>query len=242
MLTIRRAAERGRTRWDWLDSYHTFSFGDYVDRDHMGFRALRVINDDRIDPGTGFGTHGHRDMEILTVVLDGALQHKDSTGATGAIRPGEVQRMTAGTGIAHSEFNASKVEGVHLLQIWILPGERGLKPGYEQKPFADAGWRNRLGLLASPDGRDGSLTIHQDALVCGARLDPGREAAHPLRPGRGAWVHVARGAALVNGQPLAAGDGAATGDEPAVVLAGVAGNPADPDGFVGGEILLFDLA
>jgi len=242
MMTMRAAAERGLTRRDWLDSRHTFSFGEYQDPAHMGFRSLRVINDDRVKPGAGFAAHSHRDMEILTLVLDGGLEHRDSTGASGAIRPGDVQRMSAGTGITHSEFNASRVQGVHFLQVWILPAERGLEPGYEQKPFADARWRNRLGLLAAPDGRDGSVTIHQDALVFGARLDPGREAAHALRPGRGAWAHVARGAALINGRPLAAGDGIAIETEGAVTLAGAAGDPGDPDGFAGGEVLLFDLA
>jgi hypothetical protein len=243
MMTIRPAGERGRTRWDWLDSRHTFSFGEYSDPAHMGFRTLRVINDDRVKPGAGFAEHGHRDMEILTVVLDGALRHKDSTGASGVIRPGEVQRMTAGTGIRHSEYNDSRVEPVHFLQVWILPATQGLAPGYEQKTFDEEARRDRLALLASPGGHDGSLTLHQDALVYGATLAPGREVTHALRPGRAAWVHVARGAAVVNGRTLQAGDGAAIEGEPAVAVAGARAErrppPQDPDG---GEILLFDLA
>jgi hypothetical protein len=242
MITLRPAAERGTTRWDWLDSRHTFSFGDYRDPAHMGFRTLRVINDDRVRPGAGFAAHSHRDMEILTLVLDGGLEHKDSTGASGVIRPGDVQRMSAGTGITHSEFNASKTQGVHFLQIWILPAQQGLAPGYEQKAYPDTRWRNRLGLLAAPAGEDGAITIHQDARVYGARLDSGREAVHVLKPGRAAWAHVARGAARVNGRDLAAGDGAAIEQETRVTLAGLPGDPAGPDGFAGGEILLFDLA
>jgi hypothetical protein len=220
MITIRPAEERGHTDLGWLDSRHTFSFGDYHDPAHMGFRDLRVINDDGVLPGKGFGTHGHRDMEILSLVLSGALEHKDSMGTGSVIRPGDVQRMTAGTGVTHSEYNPSKTEGVHFLQIWILPEKAGLKPGYEQKSFPDDERRGRLRVVASRDGRDGSLTIHQDAAVYVGRLEPGETVAHPIGKGRHAWVQVARGRVMLGDRPLEAGDGAAVSGEPSITLAG----------------------
>jgi redox-sensitive bicupin YhaK (pirin superfamily) len=232
MITIRPANERGRTALDWLDSRHSFSFGDYYDPAHMGFRSLRVINDDQIAPGAGFGTHPHRDMEIISYVVSGALEHRDSLGSGEVLRPGEVQRMTAGTGVLHSEFNPSPAEPTHLLQIWLLPEQRGLTPGYEQKAYPDAERRGRWRLVASHDGRDGSVTIHQDAELYATLLGPGDEATHTLRPGRHAWVQVARGAVTVNGRPLRAGDGASVSGEAA--LAVTATEPA--------EVLLFDLA
>jgi quercetin 2,3-dioxygenase len=232
MIRIRPARRRGQTALGWLDSRHTFSFGDYYDPEHMGFRSLRVLNDDRVAPGGGFGTHPHRDMEIVTYVLGGALAHRDSLGTGSVIKAGDVQRMTAGTGIRHSEFNASADEPVHFLQIWLLPERRGLAPGYEQRTVPEAEKRGRLRLVASHDGRDGSLTIHQDADVYAAVLDPGERASHRLRPGRHAWVQVARGSVTLNGQPLRAGDGAAVSDETSLDLAGT--EPA--------EVLLFDLA
>lgn len=231
MIDIRRAAERGRTRLPWLNSYHTFSFGDYYDPEHMGFRALRVINDDTVTAGQGFGTHPHRDMEIITYVLDGALEHRDSLGTGSVIYPGEVQRMSAGTGIRHSEFNQSKEDSVHFLQIWILPEKTGIPPGYEQRAVPP-GAPDGLTLAASRDGRDGSVTVHQDVNLYAAQLEPGQSVTHRIAPGRHAWLQVARGKASVDGQQLAAGDGAAVSDEPQLVLAADA--PA--------EILLFDLA
>ena len=231
MIAIRRAAERGRTDWGWLDSRHTFSFGEYYDPRHMGFGSLRVINDDRVEPGAGFGTHGHRDMEILSYVLEGGLEHEDSTGGGGVIRPGEIQFMRAGTGVTHSEYNASKSEPVHFLQIWVEPDTRGLAPRYDQKAFDADAAASRFVLLAAPDGRDGSIQVNQDLGLWVTRLVAGPERVHALAPGRQAWVHVARGAATVNGHPLEAGDGAALSDEPAVVLQG-----GDA------ELLLFDLA
>ena len=232
MITIRRANERGHADHGWLDTYHTFSFADYHDPAHMGFRALRVINEDRVAPGGGFGTHGHRDMEIITYVLDGALQHRDSMGNGSIIRPGDVQRMTAGTGVTHSEFNPSAGEQVHLLQIWILPERSGLPPGYEQRTFSADERRGRLKLVASRSARDGSLAVHQDADLFAALLSPGQELVHALGPKRHAWVQVARGALAVNGTEVAAGDGVALSEEPRVVLR--AEQPT--------EILLFDLA
>ena len=205
MIRVRSADERGQTALDWLDSRHSFSFNDYYDPAHMGFRTLRVINDDKVAPAAGFGRHPHRDMEILTYVIRGALEHRDSLGSGEVLRPGEVQRMTAGTGIAHSEFNPSPTEPVHLLQIWLLPERRGLTPGYEQKPFPEAERRGRWRLVASRDGRDGSVTIHQDADVYATLLEPGESVRHELRPGRHAWVQVARGSAALNGRPLGAG-------------------------------------
>src|SRR5437867_908625 len=192
MIQVRNGKERGHTKIGWLDSYHTFSFDQYYDPRHMGFRRLRVINDDRIDPGSGFPTHSHRDMEIITYVLEVALEHKDSLGTGSVIRPGEIQRMSAGTGISHSEYNSSKTDPVHLLQIWILPQRRGLSPGYEQKEFSDSEKRDTLRLIASRDGRDGSVTIHQDVDVYATVLVPGKSVQQTLRPGRHAWVQVAR--------------------------------------------------
>ena len=227
MIALRPAEERGHTRLSWLDSRHSFSFDRYYDPRHMGFRVLRVINEDRVDPGQGFGTHPHRDMEILTFVLEGALEHKDSLGSGSVIRPGDVQRMTAGTGITHSEFNPSGTEPVHFLQVWILPDQPGLAPSYEQRSFPAAGLR----LVGSRDGREGSVRIHQDVLVHLARLSPGEDVVHALAPGRHAWIQMARGAAQVNGARLAAGDGAALSEERSVTLRGVDG----------AEALLFDL-
>ena len=232
MLTVRPSEERGAFDHGWLDTKHTFSFADYQDPRHMGFRALRVINEDVVAPGKGFGTHGHRDMEIITYVLDGALQHRDSMGNGSIIRPGDVQRMTAGTGVTHSEFNPSTGEPVHLLQIWILPERSGLQPGYEQRTFSADERRSRLKLVASESARDGSLTVHQDTDLFAALLSPGQELVHALGPKRHAWVQVARGALAVNGTEVAAGDGVALSGEPRVVLRAV--QPT--------EILLFDLA
>jgi redox-sensitive bicupin YhaK (pirin superfamily) len=231
MLNLRRAHERGHAQHGWLDSWHTFSFADYQDAAHMGFRNLRVINEDRVQPGRGFGTHPHRDMEIVTYVLEGALEHKDSMGNGSIIRPGEVQRMSAGTGVFHSEYNASKTEGVHFLQIWMLPGQRGIAPGYEQKRFEPATRRGALRLVASPDGADGSVTVHTDARLYAALLEDGERATHTLAPGRSAWVHVARGQVEVNGHRLSAGDAASLSQEAAVELVGKKG----------AEVLLFDL-
>ena len=217
MIALRPAEERGHTRLSWLDSRHSFSFDRYYDPRHMGFRVLRVINEDRVDPGQGFGTHPHRDMEILTFVLEGVLEHKDSLGSGSVIRPGDVQRMTAGTGISHSEFNPSRTEPVHFLQVWILPERPGLEPSYEQRSFPAAGLR----LVGSRDGREGSVRIHQDVLVYVARLSAGEDVVHALAPGRHAWIQMARGAAQVNGTRLAAGDGAALSEERSVTLRGV---------------------
>jgi redox-sensitive bicupin YhaK (pirin superfamily) len=232
MIQVRKGAERGRTRIDWLDSRHTFSFGDYYDPAHMGFRSLRVMNDDRIAPGGGFGTHPHHDMEIVTYVLDGALEHRDSLGTGSVIGPGELQRMTAGTGIAHSEFNASETEPVHLYQIWLLPERRGLAPGYEQRAFPESERRGRWRLVASRDGRDGSLTVHQDVGLSLATLEAGQELSHRPGPGRHAWLQVLRGAVALNGHDLTAGDGAAVSDEEALAVRAAAPS----------EVILFDLA
>jgi len=232
MIQVRPAASRGRTEWGWLDSRHTFSFGDYYDPAHEGFRSLRVINDDRVEPGAGFGTHGHRDMEILSYVLDGALAHKDSAGGGGVIRPGEIQFMRAGTGVTHSEYNGSKTEPVHFLQIWVIPDRRGLAPAYGQRSFDRDQARRGFVLLASRDGRDGSLQVRQD-LDLWVTVLPGKEQRRlALRPGRHAWAHVARGAAELNGTPLGEGDGAAVTGEEALTLAG------SPEA----EVLVFDLA
>jgi len=206
MTELRRATDRGHANHGWLDSWHSFSFADYHDPAHMGFGPLRVINEDRVQPGMGFGTHGHRDMEIISYVLEGALEHKDSMGNGSVIRPGNVQRMSAGTGVRHSEYNPSASEGVHFLQIWIEPAERSVAPGYEEKNFDTASKRGRLRLIASPDGREGSVTIHQDALVYTALLDGAETATQSLAPGRRLYVHVARGEVTANGQKLLAGD------------------------------------
>jgi redox-sensitive bicupin YhaK (pirin superfamily) len=232
MMTIRKAADRGHADHGWLDSHHTFSFADYYDPAHMGFRGLRVINDDRVAGGQGFGPHPHRDMEIISYVLEGGLAHKDSTGTSGVIRPGDVQRMSAGTGVIHSEQNASRDAEVHFLQIWLLPNKRSIRPGYEQKTFGEADKAGRLALVASPDGRDGSLTIHTDAYVFAGTFAAGEVGELPLSPGRGAWVHVARGQVRVNGQLVAEGDGVAIEDERALKIEGTA---------EGGEVLAFDL-
>jgi redox-sensitive bicupin YhaK (pirin superfamily) len=232
MITIRPAAERGRTDWGWLDSRHTFSFGEYYDPRHMGFRSLRVINDDRVKPGAGFGTHGHRDMEIFSYVLEGGLEHKDSTGAGGVVRPGEIQFMRAGTGVTHSETNASKTEPVHFLQVWVVPDTRGLPPRYDQRTFDVQAARSGFVLLASPEARDGAISVHQDVVLWMTRLDDGEERAQDLGSGRHAWVHVARGAVTMNGQTLQEGDGAALSEEAGVRLVGRGD----------AEVLLFDLA
>ena len=235
MITIRRSTERGRGDHGWLDTRHTFSFADYHDPRYTGFRSLRVINEDRVAPGAGFPTHGHRDMEIISYVLAGALEHKDSLGTGSVIRPGDVQRMSAGTGVLHSEYNHSKAEPVHFLQIWLLPAERGIAPGYEQIAISEQDKRGRLRLVASPDGREGSVTIRQDAWLYATVLAPGESVAHALAPGRHAWVQVARGALSLNGQRLDQGDGATVTAEPVITLAGdaSANGPA--------EALLFDL-
>jgi redox-sensitive bicupin YhaK (pirin superfamily) len=219
-IAVRPAAERGHADHGWLDTWHTFSFADYYDPRFMGFRVLRVINEDFVAPGRGFPPHAHRDMEILTYVLEGALQHRDSLGTGSVIRPGEVQRMSAGTGVRHSEANPSADEAVHLLQIWIEPATLGIEPGYEQKAFADDDKRGRLRLVASPDGADGSVTIHQDARLFATLLDHGRTVVHPLAEHRHAWVQVARGTLTLNGQTLSAGDGAAVSGETALTLIG----------------------
>ena len=213
MLHIRKAAERGHADHGWLNTWHTFSFADYHDPQFMGFKALRVINEDRVQPGEGFGTHPHRDMEIISYVIDGALEHKDSMGNGTVIRPGEVQRMSAGTGITHSEFNHSSKELVHFLQIWIFPDTKGLEPGYEQKFFSDEDKRGRLRLVASKDGRDGSLTIHQDAALYDSILEEGMKIDYPVPAGRHLWLQVVCGAVNVNGVSLGQSDGAAISDE-----------------------------
>jgi quercetin 2,3-dioxygenase len=231
MLRVRRADDRGRTKLGWLDSRHTFSFGGYLDSEHMGFRTLRVLNDDRVAPGQGFGRHHHRDMEILSYVLAGELAHQDSLGNGSVVRPGEVQRMTAGRGVEHSERNPSPDAEVHFLQVWVLPAERGLAPGYEQRAFPEAERRDRLRLVASQDGREGSVTVHQDADVYLSLVSPGARIAFGLRPGRGAWLHVARGALSVDGVTLSAGDGASTDGARELTL----------EGLDDAELLLFDL-
>jgi len=231
MITLRKGQDRGHADHGWLDSWHSFSFADYNDPKHMGFGPLRVINEDRVRPGAGFGTHGHRDMEILSYVLDGQLQHKDNMGNGSVIEPGDVQRMSAGRGVLHSEFNPSRDRPVHFLQIWILPAKSGIDPGYEQKRVEAADKRGKLRAIASPDGRDGTVTVHQDATVYAAMLDGAESARHALAPGRRAYVHVARGSIRVNGQALAAGDAAKLEREPEVVL----------DDGREAEVLLFDL-
>ena len=232
MITVRNRDERGAVNMGWLDSRHSFSFGHYFDPAHMGFRSLRVINDDRVIPGAGFPTHGHADMEIVSYVLDGALEHKDSLGTGSVIRPGEVQRMSAGTGIRHSEYNASRENPARFLQIWILPEREGLEPGYEQTAFAEAEKRGRLRLVGSRDGRQGSVTIHQDVDLYAGLIDGDESATLELRPGRHAWVQVARGHVRLNGVALKEGDGAAVSGETTLTL----------DQGIGAEVLLFDLA
>ena len=233
MITLRSAQERGVADFGWLDSRHTFSFGNYYDPNHMGFASLRVINEDKVTAGQGFGTHGHRDMEIISYVLEGALEHKDSIGTGSVIRPGDVQRMSAGTGIRHSEFNASQTDPVHFLQIWILPEQQGIKPGYEQKNFTEAEKQGRLRLVGSRDGREGSITIHQNVDLYAASLQQDEEVSHTLAEGRVAWLQVARGAVQLNQQTLTAGDGAAISEEALITLRGASG---------AAEVLLFDMA
>ncbi|NWG73998.1 MAG: pirin family protein [Rubrivivax sp.] len=232
MITIRKSDDRGYADHGWLRSFHSFSFADYYDPAHMGFGNLRVINEDRIAPGTGFGTHGHRDMEIVSYVLDGALAHQDSMGHGTSITPGEVQRMTAGTGVRHSEFNHAADRETHFLQIWILPSRAGLEPGYEQKRFGDADKRGRLKLVAAPDGRDGAVTLHADASIRAGLFDGDEAATLPIPAGRLAYVHVARGEVEVNGHALKAGDAAMLRDEAQLDIASGRG----------AEVLVFDLA
>lgn len=218
MITIRYAEDRGSVNLGWLDSKHTFSFGHFVDPMYMNFGPLRVINEDRIQPGGGFPTHGHENMEIISYIIDGALEHKDSIGTGSVIRAGEVQRMSAGTGIAHSEYNPSDTDSVHFLQIWIIPGEMDIEPGYEQKMFDPAGRRGGLTLVAAGDGRDGALKIHQDIDLYSAILDDGDSVDLPLDDGRIAWIQMAKGSAQINGEQLSPGDGAAVSAETAIAL------------------------
>ncbi|MFT3927500.1 MAG: pirin family protein [Myxococcales bacterium] len=231
MITIRRANERGHAQHGWLESRHSFSFAEYYDPAHMGFRTLRVINEDRVAPGRGFGTHSHRDMEIISYVLAGSLEHRDSIGTGSVIRPGDVQRMSAGSGVSHSEFNASKSDPVHFLQIWLMPAARGIPPSYEQKTFADAEKLGRLRVVAAPDGRDGSVTVHTDALLYAGKFESGERASLALSTGRHAWVQLTRGRVRVNGELLVEGDGAALSNESAV----------DVEGVESAEVLVFDL-
>lgn len=231
-MLLRRSSERGYADHGWLKSFHTFSFADYYDPQHMGFRSLRVINEDRVEPGRGFGTHSHRDMEIISYVLGGELEHRDSMGNGSTIRPGDVQRMSAGTGVAHSEFNPSQDSPVHFLQIWLLPARRGQKPSYEQKGFSPAERQDTLRLIASPDGRDGSVTVHQDVSLYAALLAPDKTVRHTPASGRHAYVHVARGTVTLNGTELKAGDAAALSAPETVELTG----------REAAEVLVFDLA
>ncbi len=232
MISLRRSADRGFADHGWLKTFHSFSFADYHDPAHMGYGNLRVINEDRIAPGTGFGTHGHRDMEIVSYVLDGALAHQDSMGQVTAILPGEVQRMSAGTGVRHSEFNHAKGSNTHFLQIWLLPSAAGIAPSYEQKAFAEADKRGRLRLVAAPDGREGSVTLHADASIRVGLFDGAEAAELALAPGRRTWVHLARGELTVNGHRLIAGDALGLVDETLLRLS---------DGDTA-EVLVFDLA
>ena len=232
MLTLRKAEDRGHANHGWLDSHHTFSFGDYYDPAHMGFGPLRVINDDRVAGGGGFPTHAHANMEIITYVLEGALEHKDSLGTGSVIRPGDVQRMSAGSGIRHSEFNASKTDPVHFLQIWIVPDAKGLNPSYEQKAFAPVELQGKLRLIGARDGRDGAVTIHQNVDLYTARLGLAETVKHGIKPGRAAWLHVATGRAVVNGVPLDAGDGVSVTGVDHVTIQGQG---------PGAEVLVFDV-
>ncbi|WP_445172446.1 pirin family protein [Microcoleus sp.] len=232
MITVRKSEARGHANHGWLDSYHTFSFASYYDPNYMNFRSLRVINEDVVSPGKGFGTHGHSDMEIITYVLEGALEHKDSLGTGAVIKPGEVQRMTAGTGIQHSEFNNSQTDPVHLLQIWLLPDTKGLSPSYEQRDFPLTERRGKLRLVAARDARDGAVKVHQDVDLYVAVLDKDSRVSHALQPHRHAWVQVARGSVLLNGLTLENGDAAAVSDEAEVVI----------EAAEDAEFLLFDLA
>ncbi|HEX8619077.1 MAG TPA: pirin family protein [Thermoanaerobaculia bacterium] len=231
MIKIRKSHERGVGRHGWLTTHHTFSFANYHDTKNMGFRSLRVINEDTVAPGQGFGAHSHENMEIVSIVMQGSLAHRDSTGGEGVLRRGEVQRMSAGTGVVHSEFNGSKSEPVHFFQIWVLPEKAGITPGYEQKLFPDDQRRNRLRLVVSPGAEEGALKIHQDARLYSSILDAGQRLEHRLEAGRGAWIQVARGAVDVNGTTLAQGDGAAIEEETALTIAATADS----------EFLLFDL-
>jgi redox-sensitive bicupin YhaK (pirin superfamily) len=231
MIQVRKANERGHANYGWLNSYHTFSFADYFDPEQMGFSVLRVINDDTVDPGAGFPTHPHRDMEIVSYVLEGGLEHKDNMGNGSVIRPGDVQRMTAGTGVTHSEYNASNTEPVHFLQIWILPNQRKLQPGYEQRRYGPEALRGEFRLVGSPDGRDDSVTIHQDVNLYATVLTEGESTRHKLPVTRCAYVHVARGSVQLNGTQLNEGDGARIADESEIQF----------DGTGKGEVLLFDL-
>jgi redox-sensitive bicupin YhaK (pirin superfamily) len=231
-ISIRSAGSRGHANHGWLDSFHSFSFAHYHDPKHMGFGPLRVINEDRVQPGAGFDTHGHSDMEIITYVLEGTLEHKDSIGTGSVIRPGDVQRMSAGSGVRHSEFNHSKTASVHFLQIWIIPEKKGLSPSYEQKTFSTDEKRGRLRLIGSRDGRDGSVTIHRDVDLYATALTSGETVTHALSTGRGAWIQVARGAVTLNGETLKAGDGAAVATHGALRL----------EGIHDAEVLVFDMA
>lgn len=231
-ITLRKSDDRGRAEHGWLHSRHTFSFSEYYDPNHMGFRALRVINDDIVEPGEGFGTHPHRDMEIITYVVSGALEHKDSMGNGSIIRPHDVQRMSAGTGVLHSEYNPQQDKPVRLLQIWIRPAKNGIEPGYEQKRFPEEEKTNRLRLVASPDGAEGSVTIHQDARLYAALLDPGRTIRQAVSPDRYFWIQIVSGSASVNGETLETGDGAAIEQAELLTLTGTTAT----------ELLLFDLA
>ena len=232
MITIRKANDRGHANHGWLDSYHTFSFASYYDPKFMGFRDLRVINEDSVAPARGFGTHPHRDMEIITYVLDGALEHRDSMGNSAVMRPGEVQRMTAGTGVTHSEYNHSEQEPVHLLQIWILPDTQNLEPGYEQKAYSESEKRGKLRLIASHDGRDGSVVVHQDLNLYATILGTGEQVSLAVKGDRHVWVQVARGSIVLNGQLLSQGDAAAVSQEDVL----------DLTGEEEAEVLVFDLA
>jgi redox-sensitive bicupin YhaK (pirin superfamily) len=236
MITLRKSTERGHANHGWLDTYHTFSFDSYFDPKFMGFRSLRVINEDRVAPANGFGTHGHNDMEIITYVLEGSLEHKDSMGNIGVIRPGEVQRMSAGTGVRHSEYNHSKTDPVHLLQIWILPASKGTTPSYEQQNFSVEERSRRLKQIAASDAGkngNGAVKVHQDVSLYSSILQPGESVKHDLAPGRYAWLQVARGSADLNGLELQAGDGAAVEKESALQITGKQKDT---------EVLLFDLA
>lgn len=232
MISVRKSEERGVGRHGWLTSHHTFSFANYYDPRNMGFRDLRVINEDTVAAGRGFGAHQHDNMEIISIVMEGALAHRDSTGGDGVLRRGEVQRMSAGTGVVHSEFNGSEREPVHFFQIWILPERDGIEPGYEQKLFPEEERRGKLRLLVAPGGADGALNIHQDARLYSAILDDGQRVEHPLAAGRGAWLQVARGSVELNGTTLQQGDGAAIEDETALAITSKGAS----------EVLLFDLA
>jgi quercetin 2,3-dioxygenase len=232
MITLYDRMARGHTRTGWLDSRHTFSFGHYFDPTRTGFHSLRVINEDRVIPGAGFPTHDHRDMEIITYVLAGALEHKDSLGTGSVIRPGDAQRMSAGTGISHSEFNASRVDPVHFLQIWIIPGQKSLEPSYEQRHFPEIEKRDRFRLIVDPDGNDGAITINQDVRVYACCLNEAHTVEYVIAPNRSGWLQLARGAVTLNGNPMKEGDGAALHDEGIIRVA------AEADS----ELLLFDLA